>query len=162
MNSITYLSIGNVPHSGYDLRIQNGSAELNHFWPSKITGIDKSGTFFDGKSKKKLVYDADVEIGKTDIYGRLVFPCDIEKEVLVRAQKDDYELVEMKTTIRPGMLLYFRMGNSSYYAESAEKELDKNNLQNALKMIDKALQIDNRQDWNYLKTIIIRRIQHEE
>lgn len=104
----------------------------------------------------------DVEIGKTDIYGRLVFPCDIEKEVLVRAQKDDYELVEMKTTIRPGMLLYFRMGNSSYYAESAEKELDKNNLQNALKMIDKALQIDNRQDWNYLKTIIIRRIQHEE
>lgn len=102
------------------------------------------------------------EIGKTDIYGRFMYPCDIEKEAVICVKKDGYESVETKAAIKPGTVLYFKIGSGSYYAERAEKLLDGNNLPDALKMIEKALQIEERKDWRYLWEIIIRERKNDE
>ncbi|WP_296663106.1 MULTISPECIES: PEGA domain-containing protein [unclassified Treponema] len=108
-----------------------------------------ASVFIDGK-----------EIGKTDIYGRLMYPC--EKETTICVRKDGYETVETKAAIKPGTVLYFKMGNGSYYAEQAEKLLDGKDFSGALKMIDKALGIEERKDWQYLRKIIIRERKNDE
>lgn len=102
------------------------------------------------------------EIGKTDIYGRLMYPCEKEKEAAICVKKNGYETVETKTVIKPGTVLYFKMGSGSYYAERAEKLLDRKNFSGALKMIDKALGIEERKDWQYLRKIIIRERKNDE
>lgn len=102
------------------------------------------------------------EIGKTDIYGRLIFPSEKEKEALVRAEKPGYETVETKTMLKPGVLLYFKMGSGLYYAERAERFLDEGKIQDALKSIEKALLIDDRKDWLFLKEVILRREKGDE
>lgn len=99
------------------------------------------------------------EVGKTDIYGRLSYPCDLEKEVVIRAEKDGYGSVETKAAIKSGIVLYFKMGSSSYYAAKAESLLDENNAIDALKMINAALQIEQRNDWLFLRQVILRRIE---
>lgn len=96
------------------------------------------------------------QIGSTDIYGRLVFPCDKEKNVLITAEKSGYETVETKTVIKPGIVLYFKIGSGSYYATKAEKFFDEHDVRNALKMIEKALEIEERKDWRYLQEIIVQ------
>ena len=96
------------------------------------------------------------EAGHTDIYGRLMFPCDKEKEVLITASKTGYETVEAKTVIKPGVVVYFKVGSGSYYASRAEKLLDERDINSASKMIDKALEIEERKDWRYLQEIIIK------
>ncbi len=101
------------------------------------------------------------EAGRTDIYGRLLFPCDVEKETAVTAQKRGYETVEITTMVRAGTLLYFRMGSGNYYAELAEKLLDENELHDALKMIDKSLEIEERKDRRYLREVILRRMKND-
>ena len=108
------------------------------------------------------IFVDDTEIGKTDIYGRLMFPCNKEKEVLIRAEKPEYEIIEMRTTLKPGMLLYFKIGSGAYYAWQAEKLLDENNIQKALTSIEKALQITDRKDWRFLKEVISRSVQNGE
>jgi len=102
------------------------------------------------------------EIGKTDIYGRLMYPCEKEKEITICVRKDGYETVETKAAIKPGTVLYFKMGSGSYYAEQAEKLLDGKDFPGALKMIDKALGIEDRKDWQYLRKIIIRERKNDE
>ena len=101
------------------------------------------------------IYLDDKEIGQTDVYGRLTFFCDKEQEVLIRAEKKGYGTVETKTAIKPGFVVYVKMGTGSYYAEKAEQFLDENDLQNAKKMISNALQIEERKDWEFLKEVII-------
>lgn len=96
------------------------------------------------------------EVGCTDIYGRLMFECDKEKEVLIKASKKGYETVETKTVIKAGSVIYFKIGSGSYYAAKAEKFLDEHDRENALKMIEKALEIEERKDWQYLQEIIIK------
>ena len=61
---ITYLSIGGVPSEQYYLNITGTTEEIYKFWPKSVQGIDPSGTVFDAVSGKKLVYDADVIVGK--------------------------------------------------------------------------------------------------
>lgn len=58
---ITYLSIGNVPSASYF--IEAGDI-LNRFWPRKVTGINCNGTVFEKNSRKRLVENADVQIGR--------------------------------------------------------------------------------------------------
>ena len=101
------------------------------------------------------IYLDDKEIGQTDVYGRLTFFCDKEQEVLIRAEKKGYGTVETKTAIKPGFVVYVKMGTGSYYAEKAEQFLDENDLQNAKKMISNALQIEERKDWEFLKEVIL-------
>ena len=58
---ITYLPIGNVPSASYF--IEAGDM-LNQFWPRKVTGISCNGTVFEMNSRKRLVENADVQIGR--------------------------------------------------------------------------------------------------
>ena len=101
-------------------------------------------------------------VGKTDIYGRLMFPCVKEKLSVIKAEKEGYEKLENTTVLKAALVLYFKMGSSNYYATEAEKLLDENNLVDALKMIDKALEIQERKDYQYLKDVILRRSENEE
>lgn len=109
------------------------------------SGVMNASVYIDGKI-----------VGHTDIYGRLMFPCDKEKEVLIRAEKPGYETVETKTAVKSGIVIYFKMGSGSYYASKAEKLFDEHDNFNALKMIDKALEIEERKDWRYLQEIIVK------
>lgn len=95
-------------------------------------------------------------VGNSDVYGRLLFSCDVEKEVFLVASKIGYETIKVKTAIKPGIVIYLKMGRGAYYAAEAEKFLDEHDFYNALKMIDKALEIEERKDWRYLQEIIIR------
>ena len=75
---ITYLPIGNIPSEHYNVEITGASESICQFWPKTIQGIDSTGTVFDASTGKKLVYDADVAVGKKyyllrrgTLYGRV-------------------------------------------------------------------------------------------
>lgn len=63
-DSITYLSVGEVPFENYTINFRNGSNKLHEFWPAENNGIDPEGTLFEKDSGKKILYDADIEIKK--------------------------------------------------------------------------------------------------
>lgn len=102
-------------------------------------------------------------IGKTDIYGRLMFPVPSNKkqELPVSVEKEGYEKVEIKTLLKDGQVLYFKIGTAEYYAENAERLLDEGNTEKALLMIEKALEIKERSDYRYLQKVIQRGIKNE-
>ena len=64
INQVTYLSVGNIPSEKYELTTYNASPGIEQYWPTKIKGIDPTGTWFDAQTGKKLPYDADVVINK--------------------------------------------------------------------------------------------------
>lgn len=99
-------------------------------------------------------------IGTTDIYGRFMFPINKaeNKNHIIRIEKERHETISMETALRPGQLLYFRIGTGTYYAALAEEFLDKNEEEKAVKMIDHALEIESRKDWLFLKDIIFERM----
>lgn len=108
------------------------------------------------------VYMDDKLAGETDIYGRLLIPCDGQKKVIIKTEKKGYESLETEEIIKPGILLYFKIGSGSYYAEKAERFLDENNLDQALKMIKQALKIEDRKDWRFLQEVITKENRIEE
>lgn len=55
---ITYLPIGTSPASEYHIFIRDKIP----FWPSKVQGIPTEGALFHGKTRKKIPYDADVQV----------------------------------------------------------------------------------------------------
>lgn len=95
-------------------------------------------------------------VGKTDVYGRFVFPVKNRKKEIseIKVEKSGYETVSEKTIITPGQVLYFKVGTAEYYADSAEKLFDGGNKEEALKMINKAILIKDRKDFKYLKEVI--------
>ena len=97
-------------------------------------------------------------LGKTDIYGRLMFPVpsDKKQELYISVKKEGYEKVGIKTLLKDGQVLYFKIGTAKYYAENAENLFDEGSLEKALQMIDKALEIEERTDYRYLQKIIQR------
>lgn len=58
---LTYLSVGNRISENYYVSCTCASERLREIWPSRIDGIDRSGTLFDGITGKKLPPDADVQ-----------------------------------------------------------------------------------------------------
>ena len=64
-DTTTYLPIGSFPAEKYEIKISEGSKELEFYWPGKVNGINPNGTVFDKKTGKKLDVDADVEVGRT-------------------------------------------------------------------------------------------------
>lgn len=106
-------------------------------------------------------------IGVTDIYGRLMFtPVQAksgrknrENEIThtIKVQKKGYETVSMTGSIRAGQVFYFKTGTAEYYASKAEENLDNGEFENALKMINAALLINERRDYSYLKKVIEER-----
>lgn len=105
------------------------------------------------------LYMDDEELGKTDIYGRFLFPVDDSEEHVIKAVKEGYETVEQKMLLKPGILIYFKLGSGSYYAKEAEKHLDVKRYESALSMINTALKIKERKDWQYLKSVIVERME---
>ena len=61
---ITYLPIGNTPSEKYYIKVIGSTESIRHYWPAVVQGIDPEGTLFDASSGKKIVYDADVVVGK--------------------------------------------------------------------------------------------------
>lgn len=59
---ITYLPVGSEITENYDISIEPKIKEAERYWPDKVRGIDPNGTLFDGKSGKRLPFDADVEL----------------------------------------------------------------------------------------------------
>lgn len=100
--------------------------------------------------------------GATDIYGRLIFTAEKEMQCTLRAEKEGYESAEINTGIRPGQLVYFRLGAGEYYARKAEQLLDGGDEQKALEMIDRAIEIHDRKDRQFLRNVILGRLSHEE
>ena len=60
---ITYVSIGGMPYPEYQIKLNRGKRSVFSCWPELIRGIDPNGTLFDGKTRKELPYDADVQVG---------------------------------------------------------------------------------------------------
>lgn len=104
------------------------------------------------------VFVNDKFLGCTDIYGRFMFAPSATKEYDVRVEKKGYETLSMTSKLQAGMVLYFKIGSGKYYAERAEEALDKNDLNEASKMIEKSIEIEDRKDWKFLQEIINRRI----
>lgn len=63
-DSISYLSVGNIPSENYTIELVGTKEEVRQFWPNIVHGIDSEGALFDSHSGKKLVNDADVVVGK--------------------------------------------------------------------------------------------------
>lgn len=99
------------------------------------------------------------EIGRTDIYGRLMFPVKEDGEHVIKAVKEGYEVIEQKMFIKPGILIYFKIGSGNYYAREAEKLLDEKKYNIALSKIITALKIEEREDWKYLKKVIEKKVE---
>lgn len=87
IDSITYISVGEIPCETYTLKFSRGNEALCEFWPKEIKGIDPHGTLFEKKTLtgdnhnfygKKLPYDADVEIEK-EYYLLRRGDCDFKK-----------------------------------------------------------------------------------
>lgn len=95
-------------------------------------------------------------VGKTDVYGRIVIPVKKGKKEIseIRVEKDGYETVTEKTILKAGEVFYFKIGTAEYYADVAENLLDSGNKEEALKMINKAILIKDRKDFKYLKEVI--------
>lgn len=102
--------------------------------------------------------------GNTDIYGRFIFPTPFDKKKMhkVRVEKDGYEKSEIETLLTDGQVIYFKIGTANYYAVQAEKLLDEGNTANALDMIKNALKIENREDYQYLQKVILKRLENEK
>lgn len=119
--------------------------------------------YYDGGLMGVSVFIDEVLAGETDIYGRLMIPVkDGKDKRMVRVEKEGHETVRTETLLRPKQLLYFKMGSGVYYAECAEKFLDENKIDKARKMIDKALEIENRKDWLFLKEVILGKEKGDE
>lgn len=50
----TYLNVGSIPSQVYRVEYVNANSELKRFWPNKITGINTTGSFFDGRTGQIL------------------------------------------------------------------------------------------------------------
>lgn len=110
-----------------------------------------------------VVYLNDKLIGRTDIYGRFMFPVPSngKDELNIRVEKTGFEKNEINTILQAGQVLYFKIGSASYYADNAERYLDEGNYEKAQQTIEKALSIENRADYRFLKTIIQKGIKNE-
>ena len=115
-------------------------------YDTENSGVMNASIFIDGKIA-----------GKTDIYGRLQFFADRQKEACISMEKEGYESVSTETLIRPGQVIYFKTGSAACCAQKAEKLLDEGEYEEALKMIGKALSMKERRDWLFLRKVIIRK-----
>lgn len=64
-DKITYVSIGQIPYPEYRIQLDCRNIRAFSCWPERIRGIEPPGALFDVVTRKKLPYDADVQLGKT-------------------------------------------------------------------------------------------------
>ena len=112
------------------------------------------------------IFVDEAEIGKTDVYGKFLFPIESGngknggETKIVSVKKSGYEEGRIETKLVHGSLLYFRLSSHEHFAKEAEGLLDSGKLDEALLMIEKALEIEGgRKDYRLLKEIIELRIE---
>jgi len=102
-NRITYLSIGDVPSTGYAVKIKKGDKRISRYWSNFVSGINPEGTMFDASSGIMLQNDSDVVIGKkyyllmnhtlSKQYGASIFSNEICKKRINMNTWHIYEIV---------------------------------------------------------------------
>lgn len=112
--------------------------------------------------KDVQVLESDQVVGTTDIYGRYSYEVKDKTPVKVSFYKPGYEKIEVEIENRQNQVLYVKLGSASYYADLSEKKLDEKQFEEALKFINKALDLEKRKDYEYLKEIIIKRNNNEK
>ena len=50
----TYLNVGSIPSTKYEIEYDNANTQLLRFWSKKVTGVSPNGSFFDARSGKIL------------------------------------------------------------------------------------------------------------
>ena len=97
----------------------------------------------------------DKNMGKTDVYGRFIMQLDKDEEShVIRIQKEGYESVSVTEEMENQKVFYFKIGDSLYYAELAEKYYDQKEYEKAENAINIALSITERKDYLFLKKVI--------
>lgn len=95
-------------------------------------------------------------LGQSDINGRFFIPIKKEKtEHQIKLEKDGYEIIEEKIEFRADIVLYYKIASAFYYFTTAENCLDNNEIDLALDAIDKALNIEEKDEYLFLKSIIL-------
>ena len=67
LEGVTYLNVGNIPSTEYHLSYDHPSSNLDRYWPSKTTGINIRGSFFDC-STGKILYSGSKAYPYRDYY----------------------------------------------------------------------------------------------
>lgn len=95
-------------------------------------------------------------LGQSDINGRFFIPIVKETENhTIKLQKKGYETITQKIKISANIVLYYKMASSSYYFSEAEKLFDQNDIDGAIKLIDKAIDIEGKDEFLFFKSIIL-------
>lgn len=99
------------------------------------------------------------KIGESDINGRFMIPVKgKDSKSVLTLSKINYETINDEIQLVEGYVLYYKMGDSNYYFEKAESLLDEDKLESALISIDKALLINEKDEYYFLKSIILYRL----
>lgn len=106
----------------------------------------------------------DKVVGKSDVYGRFVYSCNesSKKSCSITLSKEGYESVSEDVKISADLVLYYKLYDAEAYGIQAEKYCDEKNYDLALSSIDKALNISNRDDFNLLKAVILKKMGNEK
>ena len=61
-NQLTYLPLGEFPSESYTLSVGFNYSPIMQFWPREINGVSRTGTLFDGDTRKMIPFDSDVQV----------------------------------------------------------------------------------------------------
>ena len=105
------------------------------------------------------------EIGKTDVYGRFVYPYSLSEKKIheIYIKKAGFESIsETIKNINGDLVLYYKLYDANTYARLAEENLDNEKIDSALNYIDKAVQIESREDYLFFKAIVLHKLNRED
>lgn len=92
----TYLSVGSIPCTNYEIEYDNPDPQLLRFWSKKVTGVSPNGSFFDARSGKilqlggKAFANNDYYLLRRSPLSRYQTPIDIEATELARSRGRSY------------------------------------------------------------------------
>lgn len=90
----------------------------------------------------------------SDIYGRAIISLEEKGKSVIEFEKTGYEKISVNASTERQRVLYIKMGSASYFAELTEQKFDEGKYEEAMENIDKALKIEQRSDYEYLKNVI--------
>lgn len=95
----------------------------------------------------------------SDVYGRAVINLDKKTSGQIFFEKEGYKSVLMDIGYEKEQVLYIKLSSATYLAQKSEEKLDEGKLSEALELIEDALEIEKRKDYEYLKNIIEEKLQ---
>ena len=61
-DTVTYLTVGNVPAKNYSLAIHGAETEIYRYWPKNISGINPQGTLFSSATRKMIPAGGEMQL----------------------------------------------------------------------------------------------------